>query len=368
MPTGVIEILYDEPSLSQETLRKVVKLLVSAKLASMGAAVPGELIDAVYALGDNPSPEAWRELVVGLAVRGAARLGLNVTRDFAEAVYDLGPRPSDEDYEALASKIAEEKIREIMSMHPPPRFPEDIPREIRGRMINKNGTIMLLSVAFQPGYTSRELARATEKLQDLLSSVLEKNGLADVERYFTGPPAFSLDLQETTKGDVERIDKVTVILVVVLLASLLASIVAPMIPLVTVGVAMALALAALYLEGRYVIDIPYYIRNMITPILMGVGVDYSIYMLYRFREELDKGRSRDEATEEAVTFAGEAIVSAAFTVIVGFGALAASDFKMLRSMGFSLALAILLVLVAALTLTATILSLLGARAFWPYKP
>ena len=368
MPRGVIEMLYDEgPELSSETLKKITRLLVSAAVASKGITMPSEIIDAVYDLGDNPSEQAWRSLIVGLTLKNAGRMGLNVTREFVEAVYDLGPSPTQQAYQQLAEKIASEKLQEITGQHPPPRFPDDIPPEIRGRMINENGTIMLLSVAFQPGYTSKELAHATEKLQELMNKTLEANGLGGVKTYFTGPPAFSLDLEKTTKGDVERIDKVTVVLVVVLLASLLASIVAPVIPLVTVGVAMSLALAALYMAGKYVIDIPYYIRNMITPILMGVGVDYSIYMLYRFREELDKEKSRDEATVEAVTYAGEAIVSAAFTVIVGFGALMASDFKMLRSMGFSLALAILLVLIAALTLTATILSLLGVKAFWPYR-
>jgi len=370
VPTGAIEMLYDEgPTLSDKTLRSLTELLVSARLASMGVKLPPQLLETLYNLGEHPSEDQWRSLVVELTVSNAGKMGMNVSRSMAEAVYNLGPNPSSQAYEKLAESIAKEQLDKIISQHPPPRFPQDIPQDIRSRMINKNGTVMLLSIAFKPGYTSRELTNATRLLMKLFKSELEKQGIADsTKSYFTGTPAFNADMEDSTKGDVERIDRMTVVLVIVLLAALLTSIVAPLIPLFTVGVAIVLALAALYLQGKYVMDLPYLIRNMITPVLMGVGVDYSIYMLYRFKEELDKGKGKDEATEEAVTFAGEAIISAAFTVMVGFGALAASGFSMLRSMGIGLAVSVLMALIAALLLTSTILSLLGVKGFWPYKP
>ncbi len=275
----------------------------------------------------------------------------NVSRDFLEALYRLGPNARDDDLREVANQLALKYIGEALKKHPL-KFPDSIPAELRKNLISQDNETILITISVEG--RGEALVREVRSLADKWFSY---------EHYVTGPPAFIADMKGVSLKDVSRIDLVTLILVIVLLAALLASIVAPAIPLVTVATAIVTSFAALYLES-YVVDLVYVVRNLVVPLLMGVGVDYSIYMLYRFKEELEGGDER-EAVKKAVRFAGEAVVSAALTVMVGFGALASSDFKMLQSMGYSLATVVFLAISSALTLTPSLLALLGRKTFWP---
>ena len=100
-------------------------------------------------------------------------------------------------------------------------------------------------------------------------------------------------------------------------------------------------------------------------ILLGVGTDYSVFIIMRYREERIKGSTREKAVHTSVAWAGESIVTSGATVIIAFFAMATSSFAMAQTMGLVIGMAIIVALLVALTLIPSILMLVGNRMFWP---
>jgi RND superfamily putative drug exporter len=102
-------------------------------------------------------------------------------------------------------------------------------------------------------------------------------------------------------------------------------------------------------------------------VLFGIGTDYILFFLFRYRERLRHGVPSRQAVAEAVERAGEAIASAGGAVIVSFMALILSSLGIFRSIGPALAIAVAVTVLAALTLVPAIVALLGSKVFWPSK-
>src|SRR5205823_905286 len=98
-----------------------------------------------------------------------------------------------------------------------------------------------------------------------------------------------------------------------------------------------------------------------TMLGLGLGIDYSLFLVSRFREELAAGRSVEQAVGWSVALAGRAVLYSGATVMIGLLALLTFDITALRSMGVAGALVVFLSLLAALTLLPALLSLLGKR-------
>ncbi len=101
--------------------------------------------------------------------------------------------------------------------------------------------------------------------------------------------------------------------------------------------------------------------------LYGIGTDYILFLLFRFRERLRLGEDRKTAMMVTVERVGEAIASAAGAVIVAFLVLLLAKFKSFGALGPQLAIAVGVMLITALTLIPAIVSLLGRAVFWPSK-
>src|SRR5205823_11915603 len=98
-----------------------------------------------------------------------------------------------------------------------------------------------------------------------------------------------------------------------------------------------------------------------TMLGLGLGIDYSLFLVSRFREELARGESVERAVAGSVATAGRAVLYSGATVIIGLLALLTFDITALRSMGMAGALVVALSVMAALTLLPAVLSVLGKR-------
>ena len=99
-------------------------------------------------------------------------------------------------------------------------------------------------------------------------------------------------------------------------------------------------------------------------LVFGVGTDYTIFLISRFREEVSKG-DWHAASRTTVRRIGAVITASAATVIVGLGSMAFGEFGMIQTTGPALAIAIFVTLVAGLTLTPALLGIFGHYLFWP---
>ncbi|MBD0739972.1 MMPL family transporter [Streptomyces sp. CBMA29] len=110
------------------------------------------------------------------------------------------------------------------------------------------------------------------------------------------------------------------------------------------------------------------VSALLIVVVLGVGTDYFLFLMFRYRERLRAGDEPKEAMINSVTRVGEAIASAAGAVIISFLALALSTLGFLTQLGPALAILVAVTLLAGLTLFPAVCSLIPPRAlFWPGK-
>ncbi|MFX1249688.1 MAG: MMPL family transporter, partial [Promethearchaeota archaeon] len=153
---------------------------------------------------------------------------------------------------------------------------------------------------------------------------------------------------------------------IIILFIVLRSLVAPTVPLVTMAPALLLANSVLYFLGHF-IEIGTFAPVIVTVLGLGVGVDYSIFILTRFLDELKEGRSKEEAVQISVTMSGRAIFSSGLVVIMGFGALLLPNIELIQSIGLGAIIAILCGLLSASTLLPSLLYVFGEKITWPRR-
>ncbi|MFD8316367.1 MMPL family transporter [Kitasatospora purpeofusca] len=109
--------------------------------------------------------------------------------------------------------------------------------------------------------------------------------------------------------------------------------------------------------------------GLISVVLLGIGIDYLLFLLFRFREHL-RARPEQPAREAAAEVAGRvgtAITSAALTIVAAFATLGIASFGQFRSLGPAIAVAVLVMLLGSLTLMPALLAACGRKIFWPSR-
>ena len=131
-------------------------------------------------------------------------------------------------------------------------------------------------------------------------------------------------------------------------------------PLVTAGAGIASSLLVIQIATRFV-DLQSVTVTLALMLGMAVGVDYSLFIVSRYRHELIVGRTGEEAAGRAAATAGSAVVFAGLTVIIALLALAVVGIPFLTWMGLGAATAVLAAVLAALTLLPAVLGFVGER-------
>jgi putative drug exporter of the RND superfamily len=195
-----------------------------------------------------------------------------------------------------------------------------------------------------------------------------------VEVALAGGPAFYGDIQSVSETDLRRSEIVSLPIAGLALLVVFGSVVAAGLPLAVGGGAVLLALAVIWAVAQAT-QMSIFVLNLATLLGLGLGVDYSLLMTSRFREELRRrtaarggdpaGTARTDEVEAAVRVtvatAGRAVFFSGLTVLLGLTGLVLFEFPILRSVGIAGAIVVGLAVAAALTLLPAILSLLGDR-------
>lgn len=183
-----------------------------------------------------------------------------------------------------------------------------------------------------------------------------------------GSVAQGYDQQEASGNADALVAFGTIVLIFVLLLVIFRSPIVAIMPIVTIGIVSAVATGLIAdVVKAFGLEADSSITALLTVVLFGIGTDYILFLLFRYRERLRLGEDRRTAMSNAIARVGEAITSAAAVVIIAFMAMTLSSLGFLKSMGPSLAIAVATTLLAGLTLVPAVVSLLGPRVFWPSK-
>jgi putative drug exporter of the RND superfamily len=231
--------------------------------------------------------------------------------------------------------------------------------------VSPNRAVQLVTVALQGTPQDEAVVEALREVRERSGEALEGSGLSIG---YTGDVALFADSEEAFT-DAERIVGIaTVVLIVGLQLLIFRSPIAALFPIISVGLVFTLAQSLIATAGKlFDFQVGTELTTLLTVVLFGIGTDYILFLLFRFRERLRAGDEPKAAVATAVERVGQAIASAAGVVIIAFSAMLLASLGFFTTLGPSLAVAVALMLLAALTLIPALLALIGPRVFWPSK-
>lgn len=231
--------------------------------------------------------------------------------------------------------------------------------------LSPDGKIQLAQVSFKGDSGEGPVMDATARVQDDATKRLEGT---DLEVGLTGEAAIKLDDREAHDTAENTVGIATIGLILLLLMVIFRSPVAALLPIASIAVVFGLAnsLIAVAAEG-FGFDVSLDLPPLLTVVLFGIGADYILFTLFRYREHLRSGSRGPEALTYAAGRVGEVITFAAFVVMVAFSALGLSSLGSLQTMAPGLVIGVALMWLAGVTLVPAVISLLGPRVFWPSR-
>ena len=180
----------------------------------------------------------------------------------------------------------------------------------------------------------------------------------------TGQAGIGRDYLQAIEDGTSRTTLVTIFLVVLVLLLIYRAPLAALAPLMTIGSAFLVSRGVLGFLAQGGWQLSSVLDSFIVVLVFGVGTDYTIFLISRFREELGRNGNED-AVRVTVSRIGAVITASAATVIVGLTSMLAARFGMIQTTGPALAITIFITLLAGLTLTPSLLAIFGRRLFWP---
>lgn len=302
-------------------------------------------------------------------------LNMSLLPFLIEQIYDLGPNPSGFALEAFTTNMTSQIMSEIIYQNPPvenlnvfcdnPLF-----SPILIWVISDDGKSAIIQISYDVSKygTSEEKDRILVEVDDwignLAYTLITEMNLTQTRVYRTGEIFITESIVGYSEEGASNVDIIAAVCVFVVLIILFTSLVAPIVPLLTIGLAIVISFALLYWIAQ-VMDLHYLSTLLLSIVSMGAGVDYCIFIYSRYTEELKKGKPKEEAVQIAVSFAGESVFHSGLTVLVGFGALIIPNFPMLRCLGIAMIIGISFSILCSLLIVPSLLMLLGNAVFWP---
>ena len=182
----------------------------------------------------------------------------------------------------------------------------------------------------------------------------------DLSILLAGGPAFYADIETVSQEDLKRAELIALPFALAALLLVFGTIVAALIPLIVGGIGVAAILTAIYLLAN-VTDLSIFVLNLATMLGLGLAIDYCLFITSRFREELPKHETVDDAVTVTMATAGRAIFFSGLTVLIGLSGLTIFSFMFLRSVGIAGVVVVFFSVLAALTLLPAILRVAGHR-------
>ncbi|MCO5992757.1 MMPL family transporter [Actinoallomurus rhizosphaericola] len=234
--------------------------------------------------------------------------------------------------------------------------------------LSQNHKVQLIVVGLPNGFdtkTQKKNEDAIKQVRAVTADQLKGSGLA---YGVAGNFASSVDNEKSSQRTLALIGLATVVLIIALILIIFRSPIAALLPIIVIVLVSQVANAVTAFIGKaFDLSFDDGFSTIIVVVLYGIGTDYILFLLFRYRERLRAGEDKKTAMITSVERVGEAIASAAGAVIAAFIVLVLASFKAFGALGPQLAIAVAVMFITALTLVPAIVSLLGRFVFWPSK-
>ena len=229
----------------------------------------------------------------------------------------------------------------------------------------ENERAQLVQVGFEGESADDRVKDAVVELRERTESLLSGSGL---QAGLTGDAASVVDTEESF-GSAETITfAATFVLILLLVGGIFRSPIAAILPLATIGLVFLLATSLVALGAdTFGFEVDSSLTSLLIVVLFGIGTDYILFLLFRYRERLRAGDESRAAVAFSVRRVGQAVASSALVVIIAFLALLLARLGFFRTMAPGLVISVVVTLLASLTLIPAAIALVGPRVFWPSK-
>lgn len=234
------------------------------------------------------------------------------------------------------------------------------------QQISPNKKVQLGTVIYDGGAEQGlTLVESVPKVRGELAKATENTNLS---AQTTGELAIISDTENSFQDALRIVSIATILLVLILPALVFRSPLIGLLPVAVVGLVYSIGSGLVaWVAQALDFNVSQQLSVLFTVVLYGVGTDYILFLLFRYRERLRSGDHSRGAVSFAVSRAGEAIVSAALVVMTSFVAMFFSKFGIFSSFAPSLVIMVAVMLLAVLTLVPAIIAVIGEKLFWPSK-
>lgn len=230
--------------------------------------------------------------------------------------------------------------------------------ELEEQLISEDGQTVLIPITIDG---------SDEEANMVADEIRETVIPSDLTAYITGEAIINNDVNISAQEGLKRTEIITVVLIFGLLLAVFRSIVTPFIPLVAVGISylFSQSLVAFFIDW-FGFPVSNYTQIFLVAILFGIGTDYCILLLSRYKEELSSGHGVEEAIINTYKTAGRTLLISGLAVFIGFSAIGFADFPIFKS-AVAVAVGIFVLLLVLFTVVPFFMALLKEKLFWPSK-
>ncbi|USK54441.1 MMPL family transporter [Cytobacillus solani] len=231
-------------------------------------------------------------------------------------------------------------------------------KSLKEQLVSEDGKSILTSITLN--WNDREPREVNDALYKAIKDI-------KVDHYYTSEWQINEDLMASSEEGLKKTEGITVVFILAVLLLVFRSVIAPIIPLVTVGLSyLASQSIVSFLVDRFDFPLSNYTQIFLVAVLFGIGTDYCILLLSRFKEELSQRESVAEAIVATYRNAGRTVFFSGVAVMIGFAAIGFSQFILYQSAA-AVAVGVALLLVALFTVVPFFMAVLGPKLFWPSK-
>ncbi len=276
----------------------------------------------------------------------ALQTGLHTTFTAVQVIYSSDSLSADD------PRFAEQATNAVARLQKAPEVSRIVPYSLNPGAISRDR-----HAAYTLVFLTSDADTAPGQLASLESRIVAQ---PDLRITIGGGPIFYADIQTVSEEDLRRAELIAFPFALLALLIVFRTFVAAALPVLVGGCSVTLSLALLYGLAR-ISSVSVFALNITTLFGLGLGVDYSLFVVSRFREELRRGASAEQAVGATMATAGRAVFFSGLAVSIGLAGLILFPLSMLRSVGMGGMLTVMLSILAAVTLLPAVLSLLGER-------